>query len=127
MNFDPNQRTMKSKDDWYPTSSKPKRLKRKLILLQHRKYFHFKGTMKRVKMQPTPAILCVVMQWVDGEPDAQPCQWFPDAKYLFVNKTVNTAHEFPSRSEAKHAIWHTVSQSGLPGSHVDYVIVNKAG
>lgn len=124
MQFDPMQERSKSKDDWYPTSPKPKHRKRKLILLPTRKYVHSKGTMKRVRVAPAPAVACVVMRWVDGESNALPTAYVEDLKLLILADD-KIGYVFNSRSEAKRAIYHTVQREGVPGGHVDFQIVNK--
>lgn len=130
MQFDPLSRH-KFQDDWAPIPNRPKRKspkrkspKCKLILLPNHKYVKYKGTMKRVKITPEPAIPCVVMRWVDGEPNAVPMRYIEDEKRLvFVADGFVT--EFNSRSEAKKAVWHTCQQEGVPDGYVDFQIVNK--
>lgn len=120
MPYDPLKKFEKSKDDWYPKPAK----KRRLNLLPNRKYVHSKGTMVRVKVQPAPAIPCVVMRWIDGENEALPTMYMSDQKLLILSDS-GIAHVFPSRSEAKKAIYHTVQFEKVPGGHVDFVIVNR--
>ena len=121
MNFDPIKDYEKTKDDWFPTAPK----KRKLILLPTREYTYSKGTTKRVKVAPAPSVSCVIMRWIDGETNAVPMRYLEAEKRL-VPIADGFATVFKSRSEAKKAIWHTCQHEGTPGTHVDFVIVNKA-
>lgn len=124
MQFDPLYQHKKIQDDWAPIPNKTKYPKRKLILLPTRKYVKYKGTMKRVRVEPAPAIPCVVMKWMEGQINTVPCGWMEDEKILFPLAMNSDGHRFNSRMEAKHAIWHTVQQSGVLAGHVDFVIVN---
>jgi len=130
MTFDPYARQSRppvSKDDWYPKPSNGKKnaKKRRLILLPNRKYFRYKGTMKRVRKQPDLPKQCVVMRYRqgDGEGIADPCGWLDQSKTLFSPTMSGDGYVFPSKIKAKKAVWHTVMQSDKPGSHVDYKIV----
>jgi len=120
MQFDPLYKHKKVQGDWRPAPRK----KRKLTLLPYRKYIHSKGTMVRVKVQPEAPIQCVVMRWMDGEPNAIPCAYIKSEK-LLIWADSGIGYVFNSRSEAKHAIWHTCQKLGIPGGHVDFMIVNK--
>ena len=124
MQFDPMYKRKPIQDDWAPIPNKTKRPRRKLILLPTRKYFHYKGTMKRVRVEPEPAIPCVVMRWMNGQPDAVAMDYLKNEKLLVIADNM-VAHEFPSRSEAKKAIYHTVQFEKIPGGHVDFEIINK--
>jgi hypothetical protein len=44
-----------------------------------------------------------------------------DEKKLMISEKPYTI--FSSKRKAHTAIWHTVQQSGVPGSHVDYEVV----
>lgn len=121
MQFDPLYQHKKIQDDLAPIPNKPKRPKRKLILLTTRKYMKYKGTMKRVRVEPVPAIPCVVMRR-NGETNAVPMRYIEAEKRLVLVADGFTT-VFPSRSEAKKAIYHTCQRDKTP--YADFKIANK--
>jgi len=72
---------------------------------------------RKRKQAPIPAKPCVVRYL----PADTLMQYFPDVKQLFVIQD-GSYKEFPSKSAAQKAVWHTVQASGVPMSHTDYQI-----
>jgi len=72
---------------------------------------------RKRKQAPIPPKPCVVRYL----PADTLMQYFPNVKQLFVLDD-GSYKEFPSKSEAQKAIWHTVQASGVPMSHKDYQI-----
>ena len=124
MTFDPykpeNAPLEKSRDDWYAKPNKPiakpaKKKKRKLVLLPNRKYVRYKGTMKLVKQEPKPPKKCIVVWMGDLE-----MHYFEDEENLLPRTDAYPETIFPSKIQAKKAIWHTVEKTG--DKHEDYGI-----
>jgi len=73
-------------------------------LRDHREYTRFKGQWVRVKQSGAPAKPCHVLL------NGKPCYYDERQKRLFIHPLAVT--EFPSKSEAQKAIWHTAHEDG---------------
>lgn len=104
-----------NRNDW----KKKERTKAPLKLLPNRQYRKRGNTLVRVKVAPEVAKPCRVRFVPTGQYMA-----FLEAEKMLTHVAGNLQmYVFASNSAAKRARWHTVMQSGVPGSHVDYEIV----
>lgn len=97
-----------------------------LKLLPHRKYVRKGNTMVRVRKQKDQPKLCkVISTTLFYEETGQSVHYSYDEnrKILFPISYDQFVFVFPSKVQARKAIWHTVMQSGVPRSHVNYKIV----
>ena len=99
-------------------SGKPREPKKRLILRPDRQYQKVDGKLRRVRQTPEPPVPCVVKHI----PTNSLCRYAEDVKLLLHGDQRQSGHVFPSRTQAKKAIWHTVQNIGEPMGHLDYEI-----